>query len=75
MSWIMSLRTHYSGQKIARSKKPGKKQHGQYKTPSIQPGSVDGDSCQALDVVLELDAEEESDYDLELPDSAAGPLR
>ena len=55
--------------------KPGRKQQGQYKMPSLQPGSVDGFSCQALGTEVELELYEEPVYDLELPDSALGPLR
>jgi hypothetical protein len=51
--------------------KPGNQQQGQYKIPSIHPGSVDGFSCQALEPDPEDD---ESDYEL-VPDSAMGPLR
>lgn len=70
-------KAHQSGQNIARSIKPGKKQQGQYRIPSIQPGPVDGFSCQALGTALasELELEDEPDYDFELPDSALGPLR
>lgn len=63
------------GQKNARSTKPGRKQHGQYKTPSTQPVLVEACSCHAPGVETEVDAEEELVYSSELPDSALGPLR
>jgi len=63
---------------MARSMKPGSQQHGQYNTPSMQPGSADGSSCQALrrEPEPELVLVDEPDYELdEPPDSALGPLR
>ena len=59
---------------MARSMKPGSQQKGQYNMPFIQPGSGDGFSCQALGPDPELEVEE-PDYELDLPDSALGPLR
>jgi hypothetical protein len=63
---------------MARSMKPGSQQHGQYKAPSMQPGSADGSSCHALcwEPESELALVDEPDYEFDdPPDSALGPLR
>lgn len=69
----MVAKCHQLGQKKARSTKPGRKQHGQYRMPSIQSESFDGFACQALAGRLDDEPEDEPVY--ELPDSVLGPLR
>jgi hypothetical protein len=69
---------HTLGQQIAERTSPGSQQQGQYNIPSLQLGSRDGFSCQALP--LELAKEEwneldEVEPDYEEPVSAPGPLR
>jgi hypothetical protein len=51
------------GQQIAPSINPGSQQQGQYSIPSLQLGSRDGFSCQALSLELVTEGNELDEVD------------